>query len=461
MAHDRRDEPPGHEFRANSEDDHDSSHAAQISAHDELEKERHAGEEGDDERARISLSGTSPFDDLPDDFPDSAGIDLDPDFSSLESSAELDNDAALGEERPEDGQGSEFSEFADIDNPEMAADLIGETSQDEDPGGWADPEHGEAVDVTDPSVMPNGAAAGERSGGREPAMQGVGLRPRPQRRRTAAGSLLGVVIGGLLSLPVVAAILVWGFRRDDFGIARSLPEPLAFLVPTELRPPRPPRPLVPMPPPPPLESPPQQAVADPVLEAAERAALTMATARAEVMLEAVLDLPDDAPSAILAPALIDWYKSLATVAEEAAVLERELAVHDMDVDAIRPSLKTLSARITASPRATHELARLTRQWMQSSRRSSDGIFLAGMLEMKRQAGSAWVSAVVLDGDASDDAAERRESSENDTRTNAVTVLSRRELAVAEGQQVVVLGVLVSEGVVWAADAMPANELDVP
>lgn len=461
MAHDPRDDPPGHEFRAESRDEVDASPVAEecVDAGSEVV----AGEHEDGEHARISLSDGSPFDDLPDDFPDSAGIDLDPDFSSLEASTGTDHDAVPGEERADDDLGSEFSEFADIDNPEMAADLIGETSQDEDPGRWSDHEDEHAVDGIASSGKPVVPRVGDGMGlGRDRAVPGLGLRHRTSRRRTSAGSLAGVVIGGLLSLPLVALILLWGFRRDDFGIARSLPDPLAFLVPAELRLPRLPRAAMPMPPP--LPSPPvtlarEEAVTDPILDAAERAALTMAAARAEVMLDAVLDLPVDAPPNILAPALIDWYKSLASVADEATALERDMATQGRDDDAIGPSVRTIASRIAASPRAIEQLTRLTRQWMQSSRRTSDGVFLLGRLQATRQAGSAWISNVTLEGEAVDMAPAESELSGESLQPAAVTVLSRRELGVTDGERVVVLGVLVSEDVVWAAAGMPADAIN--
>lgn len=460
MAHDSRDDPPGHEFRAESRDEVDASPVAEECADDGSEEE--AGEHDDGEQARISLSGGSPFDDLPDDFPDSAGIDLDPDFSSLEASTGTDHDAVPAEERAEDDLGSEFSEFADIDNPEMVADLIGETSQDEDPGRWSDHEDEHALDGLASPGKPVVPRVGDGIGlGRDRVVPGLEMRHRSPRRQASAGSLAGVVIGGLLSVPVVALILLWGFRRDDFGIARSLPEALAFFVPAELRLPRLPRAAMPMPPPlpsPPVTLPREEAVTDPILDAAERAALTMAAARADVMLAAVLDLPDDAPPNILAPALIEWYKSLASVADEAAALERDMATQGRDDDAIRLSVSTVASRIAANPRAIEQLTRLARQWMQSSRRTSDGVFLLGRLQSTRQAGSAWVSTVTLEGEASDTTSAESESSAENLQPAAVTVLSRRKLGVPDGERVMVLGMLVSEDVVWAADGIPADAI---
>jgi hypothetical protein len=49
------------------------------------------------------------------------------------------------------------------------------------------------------------------------------------------GQLIGVVLGGLLAIPVTYAILLWGFQKDPFKLARQVPEQVAFLVPQSLR----------------------------------------------------------------------------------------------------------------------------------------------------------------------------------------------------------------------------------
>lgn len=60
-------------------------------------------------------------------------------------------------------------------------------------------------------------------------------RPVTPRRSGGIGQLLGVVLGGVLAIPVTLAILLWGFQRDPLGVARSVPEGMRFLLPQKVR----------------------------------------------------------------------------------------------------------------------------------------------------------------------------------------------------------------------------------
>lgn len=398
-------------------------------------------------------------------IPEGLVPDLDNEFGSVEAA-----DAGAGDDG--DDIGSEFSEFAEIDNPEMAADLIGETSQDELPGSWGDDE------ATEPAAGPGqgfGSQAAPPRGLEQPVR--VGLRPRPLRKKSAAGSLAGVVIGGLLAVPIVVVILLWGFRRDDFGIARVLPEELAFLLPAELRPlPRLPQETPsaePMPTLPPdgfaglapgstsagdrPVVPGQDAVSpqemrgvvgsgdfeeeprspeDVLLDAADLALLEMATARATVMLGSMLDLPSDAPEEMLKAARIDWYKSLAAVGEEAAAAEGLRMEGGRSTAAVAGPVISLAERIARDPVATEELAVLARQWMLATKRDSSGVLFPGELQDIRQIGTVWASSL--------------QSSGEDAESNRVTVLSQRRPERSEGSRVVAAGVIVAKDVIWAA-----------
>lgn len=68
-------------------------------------------------------------------------------------------------------------------------------------------------------------------------------RTRSSDARATGGGLrqvAGIVLGGVLAIPVAYAILLWGFQRDPFRIARALPEPVRSLLPTRVRSARPP-----------------------------------------------------------------------------------------------------------------------------------------------------------------------------------------------------------------------------
>lgn len=60
---------------------------------------------------------------------------------------------------------------------------------------------------------------------------------RPEgAKKGGLGQLLGVVLGGLLAIPVTLAILLYGFQRDPFQIAPRVPDAMRFLLPSRFRP---------------------------------------------------------------------------------------------------------------------------------------------------------------------------------------------------------------------------------
>lgn len=418
---------------------------------------------GEDAAEGSGLSGTF-------ELPEGLLPDLEAEFGAVDSPAGDDPN------RGDDGEevGSEFSEFAEIDNPEMAADLIGETSQDELPGGW------ESSDDYDDGGE---AASGQQHdhplevrGSRRDGGQGS-LPPRPLRRKQSSGSGVGVVVGGLMAIPIVIVILLWGFRRDDFGIARVMPETLSFLIPAELRAPRASRGLripdprglprlpaeglvaadVPLPSVRvaedvgggadvpaisggslPLdetsggERPPEDAL----LAAADLALLEMATTRAGVMLESVLGVPEDAPDSMRKAALVDWYKSLAAVGEEAVAAEQMMAESGRSTASVAQPLAGMVHRISENPTAYAEFGELAQQWMKATKRDSQGIVVPGRVAGVRQVGSIWSSTLHAGVDGAE--------------SPMVTVLSRRPPAMEEGTEVVAVGVVVAGEVMWAA-----------
>ncbi len=59
---------------------------------------------------------------------------------------------------------------------------------------------------------------------------------RPAKPGSGLGQLLGVVLGGVLAIPVTLAILLWGLGRDPFQLTRHMPESVAFLLPAKFQP---------------------------------------------------------------------------------------------------------------------------------------------------------------------------------------------------------------------------------
>jgi hypothetical protein len=450
----------------------DSAGAADRVPSAEAEHESHielSDEQGAAAGEATEGSGLSGFFELPE------GIlpDLDAEFGSVDSTAA--DDPTRGDEGDE--VGSEFSEFAELDNPEMAADLIGETSQDELAGGW------ESSDDFDEATEADAhqrfvRSADSVSGGSGGAM-GT-LRPRPLRRSRPNSSLLGVLIGGLLAIPIVVAILLWGFRRDDFGIGRMLPESLSFLMPVELRTPRrvrerslpDPRDLPRLP----AEGlisaddplvaalagnpesregetalkgasgaeltllggnePGERSAEDALLDAADLAMLEMAAARAGVMLDSVTETPSDAPETMRKSALVDWYKSLAAVGEEAVAAEQVLADAGRATTSVGGALTGMVERIAGTGTAYADLQELAQLWLKATKRDSQGAVIPGTLSDVHPVGAVWASTLI--------------GLEQGSETSLVTVLSRRRPDMPVGTDVVAVGVMVGGDVMWAA-----------
>ena len=89
-----------------------------------------------------------------------------------------------------------------------------------------DESHGEPIDVGAlsaalPPVIASGAI--------------VTSGPRSKRAGGGLGQMVGVVIGGLLAIPVTLAILLFGFQRDPLQITPKVPDGLRFILPSRFR----------------------------------------------------------------------------------------------------------------------------------------------------------------------------------------------------------------------------------
>jgi hypothetical protein len=133
--------------------------------------------------------------------------------------------------------------------------------------------------------------------------------------------------------------------------------------------------------------------------------------------------------------LKDWYTALSKVGEETVSLEQQASDSTADFVAVSPAIKRTIGRILADERASEQFAKLSRMWLKSRGRTSDGVVLPATLVSSRKVGSWWVSRVRV----SDDAA-----------VPEVAVLSRSQPGGSEGDDVVVLGLVFEPGVVWAA-----------
>ncbi|MEI7780889.1 MAG: hypothetical protein WCJ18_03055, partial [Planctomycetota bacterium] len=50
------------------------------------------------------------------------------------------------------------------------------------------------------------------------------------------GQIIGIVLGGLMALPITYAILIWGFQKDPFKFTKMAPAEVAFLLPEKFQP---------------------------------------------------------------------------------------------------------------------------------------------------------------------------------------------------------------------------------
>ena len=164
------------------------------------------------------------------------------------------------------------------------------------------------------------------------------------------------------------------------------------------------------------------------LDAAVEAALTAVAA-----VEEVSDAEDPARKALL----VDLYKSLAKVGEELVMLEH------MSADAGRPLAEPPQSIVDIHDRLGRhrdELVRLGRNWLDYSKRSSNGVVLPVTFEQSRRIGPYWSSKMAL--------------ALPKGATREITVLSRAEPAAVQGDAVILTGIVFDGDVVWAADVRP-------
>lgn len=140
--------------------------------------------------------------------------------------------------------------------------------------------------------------------------------------------------------------------------------------------------------------------------------------------------------------LVDWYKSLAKVAEELVTLENQAAESGRPLDAVPQPVAEMHERIAADRGLATELGRLGRQWLAFTKRRSDGVVLAVTFDSARRVGPYWSSKVSL---------EEFEGGERE-----MSVISRTEPKASRGDRLVVTGVVFDDGVIWAADCRPVE-----
>lgn len=474
--------------------------------------------------------------------------------------ADLDVLALLGDDGEHGGQADALSDadavFEEpLEEPNSGAE--GEVST-------ADslPATTEAADVIDFGLAAAGMAAAAAAGSPDADIPAASL-PRQsatvnRRTKGGIGQLVGVVVGGLLAIPIVLGILIglmWMGWRDTVGIRTWMPEQLAFLLPTpatrsgdrgttggpdvsrapslddlpavaidggadagaetpseepvaadpaageptepaldtaavataapdgagpamkqespDLSPvetvsEEPADPFAGLMPKPSLDDLGAPAPADPVMpadaspESDEAVASPAAVAAAAVPVPEPLDLESLEAAASEAAAaleavrsdpeltglarkkrLVDWYRRLVRTAEQLALVERVAADSGRPLDTPPAVIVDLGSRVLSAPDLADDLAKLGRDWLGYARREGDGVVLPATFIGTRKVGpfsSSRISLVEADG-----------------TSREVAVISRAVPAAVEGDRVLVMGLVMDGGVIWASDLRSAVE----
>lgn len=149
--------------------------------------------------------------------------------------------------------GGEPSAADAADEPAVDAFGFGGVEADEDQAGES-PAFGiaedDANDFGDADFGMDEAAAAVGGGlavaGAEALGEAVAAAPAGKKKTKAAkpakssgggiGQMIGIVLGGLMALPITYAILVWGFQKDPFKFTKMVPPGMAFLLPEKFQP---------------------------------------------------------------------------------------------------------------------------------------------------------------------------------------------------------------------------------
>jgi hypothetical protein len=306
--------------------------------------------------------------------------------------------------------------------------------------------------------------------------------PPKVRKSGAIGPLLGVVGGGVMAVPITLGILIWGFQKDPFKVTKHVPEEVAFLLPAKFRKgyvkpledgpdlSKAPSlddlpsnatavPDVPMPDIATEEPPPAPAPVEPATDVAvtpepapppapapepeplDVSALETAVADASAALDAVKAVEDPADP-VRKKLLVDWYKKLARVAQELAMLEHVAGDSGRPLAHTPEGVLRLHANILERPELVDDLSRLARNWLAYSKRGGDGIVVPVTFAGARRVGPYWSSRATM--------------IEAGGKPRELAIISRTEPTAVPGDVILVTGLVLDGGVFWAADVRAAT-----
>ena len=179
------------------------------------------------------VDGLDGFDDESGSAFDPEAIEIGTGHSGIESASEVEGGGFVGEDSEASTEAAEVF-FGAVGEPESPEDEIVESVTFAE----SDAEASEEADIIDFGTAAAGvAAAAAASGGRDDSVAIAASKPRPGGRagkRGGIGPLVGIVLGGLMAIPIVLGILIglmWMGWEDTAGIRTWLPTQAAFLLP--------------------------------------------------------------------------------------------------------------------------------------------------------------------------------------------------------------------------------------
>lgn len=142
--------------------------------------------------------------------------------------------ALHGAPEQEEIGGEPFAQTTAADDGEVAGWLNLDTSDGEAVDGG---EHAEAATGGDAEGFPDLTSAAAAVIAAPAAATKVDRSAKPAKKKSGGvGQVIGVALGGLLSIPITLAILIYGFGKDPFGVTKQIPREAAFLLPAKFRP---------------------------------------------------------------------------------------------------------------------------------------------------------------------------------------------------------------------------------
>ena len=179
------------------------------------------------------VDGLDGFDDQSVSAFDPEAIEIGTGHSGIESASEVEGGGFVGEDSAASTEAAEAF-FGAVGEPESPEDEIVESVTFAE----SDSQASEEADIIDFGTAAAGvAAAAAASGGRDDSIAIAATKSRPGGRagkRGGIGQLVGIVLGGLMAIPIVLGILIglmWMGWDDTAGIRTWLPTQAAFLLP--------------------------------------------------------------------------------------------------------------------------------------------------------------------------------------------------------------------------------------